>query len=108
MTNKSLLVKSSLRKEGVTILKIEDSQIRGKYILLLDSIKNESEVVVFKNEKGFFIFTVSEWMIFFKEIKENYRGEKRRAVERSFSKRSKKVKIKKDGTVLVPANLRKK
>ena len=89
------------------IIKINDSEIRGKYLRLPDLAQKEKDVVVVRNEEFLFIFTVSEWMSFFREMKEVYAGKKRRIVERSFSRRSRKVRIKKDGRILIPAEFRK-
>jgi len=96
-------------KGGIVIgYKVKGSEVKGKYIHLPDNIKEDfgEKLVLFRNKKGYFIFSINEWEDLFSRIDRKRKGRLKRNLKRSFSKRAKIVNIKKDGTLLVPSNLR--
>ena len=108
MTKRSKLLEFC-SKGGVVIgYKVKDSEVSDKYIHLPDNIKEDfnKEVVLFRNKKGYFIFSINEWEGLFNRINRKRKGRLKRNMKRSFSKRAKIVNVKKDGTLLVPSNLR--
>jgi len=93
------------------VIKVKKEHRKGKEIFIPREIQPnfDEKVYIFKLEDTFYLISESEWLDIFDRIekRDQYSPKKKRQIKRMYSKRSRKVKIKEDGRILIPIKFRK-